>query len=406
MNIKKRVTDRIKYGCDLETFDYLETGLFVPSENEKIRINLIISTIDKKRMFGGLTTAFNFYFELLATLEFDARIIVTDIKVDSIMLNDYPDYRLTNAGEDSSESKQICDYTIANGVRPTISIRKKDIFLSTYWTTMYMANKMRDFQIEKFKLMNPILYLIQDYEPGFYKWSSEFLLIESTYKIKSTYAIINSKNLLSYLNMLGYSFEKEFCFEPRINNVLKEELMQYINNNIKYDRKQQVIIYGRPFNGRNCFSLIVAALKVLLEQHKEARHWEYLSIGGNHKNIELVYGKKLICIGKLSLKNYAKILTESKVGVSLMCSPHPSYPPLEMSSFGVNTITNTYSCKDLKKFNNNISSIDEISIQNLADFIWDNMCKNDGNIDIESPYISDTNQFDFINKSIKELLSQ
>jgi hypothetical protein len=54
------------------------------------------------------------------------------------------------------------------------------------------------------------------------------------------------------------------------------------------------------------------------------------------------------------------------MGISLMVSPHPSYPPLEMSRFGVKTITNTYANKDLSSFNENIVSLDVCNGETIA----------------------------------------
>ena len=53
-------------------------------------------------------------------------------------------------------------------------------------------------------------------------------------------------------------------------------------------------------------------------------------------------------------------------GISLMVSPHPSYPPLEMSTFGIKTITNTYENKDLASFNSNIVSLSDMTPENIA----------------------------------------
>ena len=49
-----------------------------------------------------------------------------------------------------------------------------------------------------------------------------------------------------------------------------------------------------------------------------------------------------------------------------MVSPHPSYPPLEMSTFGVKTITNSFENKDLTYFNPNIISLDNCTPNAIA----------------------------------------
>ena len=55
------------------------------------------------------------------------------------------------------------------------------------------------------------------------------------------------------------------------------------------------------------------------------------------------------------------------VGLSLMASPHPSYPPLEMAHFGLRTVTNGYTCKDLSRAHENIVSIPTILPDAIAD---------------------------------------
>jgi len=47
-------------------------------------------------------------------------------------------------------------------------------------------------------------------------------------------------------------------------------------------------------------------------------------------------------LGGLSYKKYQEVLSEADIGISLMLSPHPSYPPLEMSNMGLKVITNDY----------------------------------------------------------------
>jgi O-antigen biosynthesis protein len=54
-------------------------------------------------------------------------------------------------------------------------------------------------------------------------------------------------------------------------------------------------------------------------------------------------------------------------------SPHPSYPPLEMASFGVKVITNDYDSKNLSETNNNIYSLREISTKTLSELL-DRLC--------------------------------
>ena len=70
--------------------------------------------------------------------------------------------------------------------------------------------------------------------------------------------------------------------------------------------------------------------------------------------------------GKLSLEEYGGILLESAIGISLMISPHPSYPPLEMAAFDLAVITNKFFNKDLSEYHDNLISLENINPENIA----------------------------------------
>lgn len=97
---------------------------------------------------------------------------------------------------------------------------------------------------------------------------------------------------------------------------------------------------------------------------------------------------------------------ETYAGISLMSSPHPSYPPLEMSEFGVKVITNTYANKDLSVFNDNIISVTNVSPDNIAEKLKVICLQfNDAyEIKILNPeYVTNDNVFSFIDDIIDEI---
>ena len=91
-----------------------------------------------------------------------------------------------------------------------------------------------------------------------------------------------------------------------------------------------------------------------------------------------------------------------------MISPHPSYPPLEMSTHGVKTITNSFSNKDLSNFNEFIVSLDTIGSMDIANKLFEIVNNyNDGNVtlDLNEKYISNNLEFDNLTKYISEIIS-
>jgi hypothetical protein len=139
---------------------------------------------------------------------------------------------------------------------------------------------------------------------------------------------------------------------------------------------------------------------------ENADEWEFLSAGEYHDSVDLGNGRYLTSVGKVSIERYAGLMMESFAGVSLMSSPHPSYPPLEMSEFGVKVITNTYANKDLSTFNQNIISVSNVSPDNIADQLI-HICreyKNTYRLQIlNQEYVENDNVFSFIDNILKDI---
>jgi hypothetical protein len=111
----------------------------------------------------------------------------------------------------------------------------------------------------------------------------------------------------------------------------------------------------------------MAGLRKFTERHSYYSDWKIISVGTRHKRIAIGNGRYVESVGKLSIEEYAKLLQDAAIGVSLMASPHPSYPPLEMAHFGLLTITNRYANKNLAKMHENIISLNDIMPDALAE---------------------------------------
>ena len=55
----------------------------------------------------------------------------------------------------------------------------------------------------------------------------------------------------------------------------------------------------------------------------------------------------------MDAEKYWATLNQYDIGLSLMLSPHPSYPPLEMAASGLITVTNNFANKDLSILSDN-----------------------------------------------------
>lgn len=374
---------------------------FRVSNYAKKRMNLLIPSINVEHVFGGISTAIKFFNELCENSGYAKRIIITDAAPNEEAMDNYRQlgYEVNHCDEDSDADNQVVPY--CDRSEKSIPVSDNDYFIFTGWWT---AHCTQEAYVKFNKDPNTFIYFIQDYEPGFYPWSSRYLLADASYRSEFKHIAVFNTNLLhEFFKQNGYSFAYEFSFEPNLNSKLKEKLIENIG---KIRKEKQIIIYGRPSVDRNAFHLIVNILKKWSRNYKDCKEWKIISAGELHEDIPLENGTCIHSVGKLSIEDYAQLLLQSYAGISLMVSPHPSYPPLEMSVFGVKVITNTYHNKDLSLFNKNIISMQQVNLDSvslkLQELCDDYMIEQELSIDNDG-YCNTIDIFPFMNDIIKIL---
>ena len=336
-----------------------------PGGIERPRLNLLLPSLQQQHLFGGILTAVQFFLAL-AGGDADARIILTE-------QSEPPDGPLPLAGDwqvaDADADDRPGRLVIPFGDRGyrSLPVGPGDLFVATAWWTAYVAQRLLPWQAQTYgQAVKPLVYLIQDYEPGFYPCSTRQMLARSTYDYDGPMiGVFNTGLLRDYFMVQGHRLTREYAFEPKMNPVLARhrETLKH------FGKRRQLIAYGRPGMPRNAFELVCQGVRHWTAIDPSAADWAIYSIGEAHPDIELHNGLKLASLGKLSLEEYARILEESAIGVSLMFSPHPSYPPLEMAEFGVQTITNTYANKDLGQLSENIHSLRTVTPETIGEQI-------------------------------------
>ena len=356
------------------------------------RLNLVVPSIDRQHVFGGIATALKIFECICEEMDCAARIITTDaeVKRETSVLS--AKYKQVKSNEESSARYQVVSYS--DRATAELTVAKEDYFVATAWWTAYIISDVMKWQSKVYSMeKKPLLYIIQDYEPGFYAWSSRYMMAESTYHLDaSTYAIINSTELDVFLQSRQYQFEKSWVFDPVLNERLRKKLPDYSGS---ISKKKQIMVYGRPSVERNAFGILVAGLTKWSRLQKDAETWSVYSLGEQHDDIELAPNVVMHSMGKLSLDEYAQFLTDTYAGVSLMVSLHPSYPPLEMAAFGVKTITNKYENKNWKNFSTNIYALDKCTPDDIAEKLQQicNQFDGLGKPDAPSQYLDSDNGF-------------
>lgn len=368
------------------------------------RINLVVPSINTEHVFGGIATALKFFAELTEALGWNSRIILADAQPSEEAVKKYSgEFAFVSSEEESFERRQIISFAFRDGL--SLPVSENDYFVFTGWWTAYCVQEAyRKLMETEFLSPQPFVYFIQDYEPGFYPWSTHYMLADSTYRSSfRRIAIFNSHELKEYFVKNGYRFEAEMEFAPVLNQGLKDYLSKM---QPQVHKKKQILVYGRPGTKRNAFELVVEALRRWAEQYEDAAAWEIVSAGEWHEPVALGKGKVMYSLGKMSIDQYALVLEESYAGISLMVSPHPSYPPLEMAVFDVNVITNTYGNKDLAAFNPHITSLSDASPLNIAKHL-EKICRGYQpvveHLTVNEEYCNGQNLFPFIGELCEKL---
>lgn len=322
----------------------------IRSHSERLRLNLMLPTVNPAAIFGGIDTALKIFFQLQkAEPDTDIRIIVSEEHI-SATPDSLKEYEIQKIGSERDAKLALVD--ASDRWCKNLEVRENDIFIATAWWTAVNAFRLHDAQKSMFGSAPKVVYLMQDFEPDFYGWSTRYALAEGTYiRGDDTIAIINSEELLRH-------------FEAKYNHPTKM-FIPYSPNakvdaNLTHSAREKIILfYARPSAARNCFEAGIDGLSLWARRNPDqANKWKIYCIGETFDPSLASCLPNYTVTGKMTLEAYASLLSRASVGVSLMVSPHPSYPPLEMAYSGVRTITNKYTGKDLSLRSENITSIE------------------------------------------------
>jgi glycosyltransferase involved in cell wall biosynthesis/SAM-dependent methyltransferase len=307
-------------------------------------LNLLLPGIAMKHMSGGPNTAIALVLRL-AAIGVPVRFISTDAPVDADSAPFWAHVAaLSGRGERPSNAVLID----ASDRGKALLIGENDVFVATAWWTAQMAKyAVRHTKHTRF------VYLIQDYEPLLHAASTQLALAEETYGLDCI-PVVNSSLLLEFLiaNRIGRFADPRFAawalmFEPAVDTTRFFPPPASPNLPAAVSPKRRLLFYARPTNGlRNLYELGVAALhKLMHEPDFDPDAWEFLGMGEAFAPVALGRGAMLHPLPWRDFDGYAQQMRESDVLLSLMLSPHPSYPPLEMAACGKPVITTIYANK-------------------------------------------------------------
>jgi len=311
-------------------------------------VHLLIPGVSPSGVFGGVGTAVALAVALSEAGE-RVQLVMTDY---GQSIDDAAVRRLILRHLDTSPTT-LEGITVARAIHDDVehALGTDDVFIATAWWTAHRAAATiaahPDLRRRSF------VYLVQDDETLFYEASERRMMAAASYCLGAL-PVVNSRPLADHLRTHhGLAVDDTLVLAPRV------AVPQHLPLR-RVDGPLRVIVYGRPSVGRNLFDTALRGI-AMWEAGRRARGAGPLDIVsvGEPEQFRYRIGEQLVRTpGVLSWDAYLELLATSHLGVSLMASPHPSYPPLEMAASGMVVVTNRWGTKDLGTLSDRLVSCD------------------------------------------------
>lgn len=321
-------------------------------ESEGARLNLVTDSLAANSLFGGVATSLLLATEFVKRHNMPLRIITRDAVTDP---KDYYTILELNDIEPPEKVEFFCDADRdANGKRNTkLPVSPDDIFFATSWWSAKA--------VEKTTLRKRFFYIIQEVETFFYPYGDEHLFCKEVMENQNIDFIVNSSYLWDYFKVNEPNIVKNgVYFEPAFSTSL------YQKPTFVEMPKRTLFFYSRPNNPRNLFAHGLLFLDEAIKRGIiDTEKWEICFAGQDVPEVAFCDGSRPTCLGQMSWEKYRSFVKNVDLALSLMYTPHPSYPPYDVAVSGGVVITNKFQNKDSFPSCNNIVLGD----LNLDDFM-------------------------------------
>ena len=306
------------------------------------RVTIVTDSINAGSLYGGVGTALLLGVLTAKRLDADLRLITRTERAD--MGNIEPVLRvhgLSWTGE--IESLFVPRAGLAGG--RDVPVSDTDILLTTSWWTTWPAREAAP--------ARQIVYLLQEDERMFYPFGDDQLRCSETLSDPDVFTVVNSHLLLDHLQQTGAA-KNAVAFEPAFPEAV------YHPGARPAGAKRRFFFYGRQFNARNLYWRGLEAIRGAIEDGAiDPAEWDFFFVGRDQHRFVLPGGIKPNICENMPWTEYAALVRTIDVGLSLMYTPHPSYPPLDLAASGAVVVTNRFGPKQsLAQYSENIICAD------------------------------------------------
>lgn len=316
--------------------DPLRTYLLPPQARR--RVSIVTDSIGQGSLFGGVGTALILGTLLANRLDADLRIITrTEPPVP-----DNVDHVLSVYGIELRREMQFC-FAPANHPGQTIDLMATETVLTTSWWTT--AATLPSVAPER------IVYLLQEDERMFYPFGDDHLRCQQVLRNETIRIVLNTRLLRDHFVADGFTNlrDRALHFEPAFPAQVFRPRPKPAG------AKPRFVFYARPHNPRNLFYLGLEVIDAAVAQGiLDPAVWDIVFVGKDIPEMRLGGQHLPTRRENLGWSDYAELIGGTDLGLSLMYTPHPSYPPLDLVASGAVVVTNRHGIKqDLAAYSDN-----------------------------------------------------
>lgn len=272
-----------------------------PTLDPDPRLVVLLPHLDVSKMSGGPNTILQITARQVA---FGTRVRYVaafgPIESDTTKLREH--IRLVTGVEADQDS---IDFVEASSPGAVLGLGIDDVPLASWWPTAHVADAaLKHVHADEF------IYVIQDFEPGFYPWSTKYAMAAATYAMPMR-AIVNEPLLLDHLRAerigrfaAAPASDGAMCtFMPAVDRTLFARAPRDLAE------PRRLVFYARPRNQRNLFDLGLRALRTAISDGVfDGGDWEFHSIGQDLVDLPLPGSHVLRAMPWLSYDQYAALI--------------------------------------------------------------------------------------------------
>ncbi len=315
------------------------------------RLTVVTDSISPGSLFGGVATAIVLAALLAKRIEARLRLVTRSEAAPG------DQFAQVLAAHGIAWRDEIEFVHAPPGVGDDVPVTARDVFLTTSWWTTRASRSIG--RPER------IIHLLQEDERMFYPRGDERLRCAEMLRDPEIRFIVNSELLYRHLaegpDALPNIARQGIWFEPAFPTE-----HYYDDPSARAGGVRNFLFYARPNNLRNLYWRGLEAIADAIEDGTLApEDWRFTFVGRDLSDVLLPRSVRPRLLENLPWPEYAELVRRAHVGMALMDTPHPSYPPLDMAASGVVAITNRFGIKrDLNCYSENIICV-EPSVEGL-----------------------------------------